>query len=193
MGYFFSWTSHECKMCAASNDAEVTITIAMPIVFGTLCLILMATFVYRGFPSQRKDYTAEGDGGQQPPSETAPGAGQSGANGGGSSAMVNLSLNVSKEDDASEINLQSQKVGEDCGAESSEEQRVKDPPPKKQLGKRAAPASEIEAPPSTSTALETAGNGQQVAGGSVVALLKLLLNLMQVLNAIAPTYGTSSH
>ena len=192
IGYFFSWTSHECKMCAASNDAEVTITIAMPIVFGTLCLILMATFVYRGFPSQQK-YTAEGDGGQQPPSETAPDAGQSGANGDGSSATFNLSSNVSKEDDASEINLQSQKVGEDCGAESSEEQRVKDPPPKKQLSERAELASKIEAPTSTSTALETAGNGQQVAGGSVVALLKLLLNLVQVLNAIAPTYGTSSH
>ena len=175
-------------MCAASNDAEVTITIAMPIVFGTLCLILMATFVYRGFPSRRhandethagEDPAAEGDGGQQHPSETGHGGGRSGASGGGSSATVHPSSSGSEDDDESKNDQQL----------AADKDRSKGSPAKKQYGERAKPASEIEAPTSASTALETAGNGQRVVGGSVVALLKLLLNLIQVLNAIAPTYG----
>ena len=191
--YFFSWTSHECKMCAASNDAEVTITIAMPIVFGALCLILMAAFVYRGFPSRRADTGGEGNGAHQPSSETAPGGGQSGTSGSGSSATVHPVSGGSKDSDASENDQQltANKEGS-ADSNSAMEQDVKDPPPKKQYGKRAKPASEIEAPTSASTALETAGTGQRVVGGiggSVVALLKLLLNLVQVLNAIAPTYG----
>ena len=181
------------EMCAASNDAEVTITIAMPIVFGALCLILMVTFVYRGFPSRRADTGGEGNGAHQPSSETAPGGGQSGTSGSGSSATVHPVSGGSKDSDASENDQQltANKEGS-ADSNSAMEQDVKDPPPKKQYGKRAKPASEIEAPTSASTALETAGTGQRVVGGiggSVVALLKLLLNLVQVLNAIAPTYG----
>ena len=173
-------------MCAASNDAEVTITIAMPIVFGALCLILMATFVYRGFPSRQKATGGDDNGGQQPSSETAPDREQSGTSGSGPSATVHPFSDGSKDNDASEND---QQLTADKEPNSSEEQDVKDPSPKKQLGKRMKPASEIEAPTSASTALETAGNGQRVVGGSVIALLKLLLNLVQVLNAIAPTYG----